>query len=250
VTAFTWDVRVDGSPIAGIVPQTGTITTGRQTVFEQPDLPLAIIELQTVDVRPEIASRWPEFALGAHSVASGFLDTYADAYAGGRSRITTGAPVTVTARTPSAFVDTYEADYTAGLDLLRFTGVVQAIDYAWDIVRLTCLPTAEAWTRILVGGTTTTPIAQETDTDRVQRLCDEAGVTIQIDGPDGPEIIPIPADTEARPLWEQLQEIANDCRALLYVDRAGTVHYRTRSRLHDSDISYTATVPYSYTREA
>jgi hypothetical protein len=247
MTTFTWDARVDGDNIAGIILDTGSVTDGRTTVFDQPQLPVAVIDLLTIDASATAAALWPDFSLGDHSQPSGFVDVYASTYTGVRSRVTIGAPVVITARTPSAFTDEYIADYVGGVDSVRFAGKVQAIDYTPDVVRLTCLPVSEGWARIEVGGTDgTTPIPQEADTVRVQRLCDEAGVDIVIDGGTGPDVIAIPVNTAPSGLLAQLQDIATSCRALFYTARDGTVHYRTQSRAYADHIAYDAHYPYSY----
>lgn len=230
-TTFDWDVRLDGSNIATLIPETGRIDYGRASVWEQPQLPVAVIDLITVDNPAHVAGAWPEFSLGEHSMPSGFVDTYTDTYGGPASRLTLGSPLAITAVTPSGFVDTYSDEY-AGIDLPRFTGFVQAMDYTPEIVRVTALVPQEAWARIEVGGTDdTTPIPAESDVDRVDRLCTEAGVAITIHGTTGPDLTAIPVNTVPSGLLDQLQAIARDARGLFYVDRAGDAHYRTSANL-------------------
>lgn len=224
---FTWVTEIDGTDVKSLVLEDGRIEYGRASLFEQPGPPYAILNLLTRDSYPAAAELFPEFGLGNHSMDSGFTDLYSDTYEGPVSRMTLGAPVSVRAVTESGFTDLYHADYDAGMDLTRFTGYVQAIDYTWDRIRLTCLPDTEAWARINVGGTSGSPIAAEPDVHRVQRLCTEAGVTITIDGADGPQVIAIPADTAATGLTQQLTDIATQTGGLLYTDRDGDVHYRT-----------------------
>jgi hypothetical protein len=228
MSGFTWTVSMDGTDIKDIVLEDGSkVDYGRGSLFEQPAPPYAILNLPTRDSYPGTIDMFPEFGLGNHSMPSGFVDVYADVYAGPQSRITLGAPVQVNARTESGFTDEYDDAY-AGISLTRFTGYIQAIDYKWDLISLTCLPDMEAWGRITVGGTDgTTTIPAESDVDRVQRLCTQAGVTIGIQGPDGPQITAIPPSTAASDLLTQLTKIATDTGGLLFTDRDGLVYYRT-----------------------
>lgn len=245
--AFTWAVEIDGTDVAVLVPETGTIEYGRTGVFDQPALPVAVIELVSI-VGSDLADVWPEFALGGGVGTSGYLDTYADTYAGPSTRLLLNAPVTVTATTPSGYVDTY-ADTYAGVQLTRFDGRIQAIDYTPDVVRLTCLPPVEAWARILVGSTDdTTPIPEESDIDRITRLCDEARVAVTIHGTAGPTLIEVPVNTAATPLLPQLQQIARTARGLLVTERDGSTHYHTvNSTLMGLDAGDAVTLPSALT---
>jgi hypothetical protein len=227
-TGFEWDVSIDGTNVAVLVPETGTVDYGRRSVWEQPGLPVAVVDLVTADATTTLAEAWPEFVLGG-SIGSGFVDTYADPYAGPSSRVLLGAPLTITATTPSGFTDTYGDEY-AGVALPRFAGSIQAIDFTPTLIRLTCLPPTEAWARIEVGGTDdTTPIPSESDIARVQRLCDEAGVVIVITGTAGPDLTAIGVNTNPSPLLAQLQKIAEDAGGLFYTDREGVARYLTRN---------------------
>lgn len=226
---YTWVTSVDGTPVDRLVLAGGTIDYGRASVFEQPTPPYAILTLMTKDFWPLMPADLVEFGLGSHSMPSGFTDLYSDTYAGPLSRLTIGAPVTVNVRTEAGFIDTY-VDVYSGLDLRRFTGYIVAIDYTWNAIQLTCLPTSESWGRITVGGTDdVTTIPAETDADRVSRLCTEAGVSITIDGTDGPQVIAIPPGTAAKSLTDHLTAIATETGGLLFTDRDGDVHYRTKN---------------------
>lgn len=231
MTGFTWTVEIDGTDIAGMVQETGTITYGRTDVFDQPALPVCSLDLITQDTDARVAALYPEFSLGRMLGVSGYTDGYADVYAGPSSRLGVMVPVVVAVSTDSGYVDTYVDTY-AGDYSVRFTGNVQAIDYAPDLIRLTVLPPVEAWARLEVGGTDdTTPIPVESDTARIQRLCDEAGVTITIHGSAGPDIRAIPVNTNPSALLEQVQDVATTARGLFYVDRSGAAHYRTAANL-------------------
>jgi hypothetical protein len=224
---FTWVCKVDGENIADLVVEGATVSYGRNALDEQPQSPVAVLDLLTKDKAPDLSAKWPEFSLGDHSQTSGYVDAYAANYAGPSSRITLGAPVSVEAITESGYVDTYGTEY-AGESLRRFTGTVQAIDYTYEYVTLTCLPQDEAWARILVGETdelTTWP--EETDIARAARIATAAGITLQVDGAAGPSVIERPANSRPEPALGMLQQLAIDCDALLYTDRYGVTHYRT-----------------------
>ena len=231
MTGFTWTVEIDGTDIAGMVMETGTITYGRTDVFDQPTLPICSLDLITQDTDPRVAALYPEFSLGQILGTSGFTDGYSDTYAGPSSRLGVMVPVTVAVGTDSGFTDTYVDEY-AGYNAVRFTGLVQAIDYAPDLIRLTVLPPVEAWGRLEVGGTDdSTQIPVEADTARIQRLCDEAGVDITIHGSAGPDVRAIPVNTNPSALLAQVQDVAATARGLFYVDRTGAAHYRTAANL-------------------
>jgi hypothetical protein len=227
--SFTWNAVVDGEDIAEIVLAGASVSYGRSTLFDQPAPPTATLQLVTKDYVPSLSDRWPEFSLGDHSQTSGYVDTYADTYAGPSSRITLAAPVHLEASTASGYVDTYEEYYT-GSTLRRFTGQIVSIDYDPDIVTITAVTNTAEWSRIEVGGTdSTTPIPAETDVARITRLVNEAGLAITIDGAAGPTLNPIPIDTRPSPLMDQLRAIAVDAGGLLFSCRDGVMHYRTRN---------------------
>lgn len=228
---FTWTVRMDGTDIAGLTIEGATIDYGRASLFDQPGGPVAVLELLTKDAFPDYTGQWPEFDLGGWSMPSHYVEPYADIYVGATSRLVIGAPVEIQADTTSHYTEPY-IDTFEGASLRRFTGKVQAIDYTPGLIQVTCTTQAESWGRQLVGGTdNSTTIPSETDVARVQRFCTEAGATIQIDGPPGPTLCPIPPKTEARPLIEQLRDIAQDTLGLIYVDRDNVVHYRTGAEI-------------------
>lgn len=226
---YTWVVGIDGADVAGLILEGATINYGRTSQFEQPSAPVAVLELPTRDARPDLGAIWPEFGLSVDPRYSGYQPTYADTYAGPSTRISIGTAVYIDARTPSGYVDTYAATYE-GEWLRRFTGTVQAIDYTYETVRLTCTTIETRLNRILVGqlGTGTT-WPEETDIARAARIASEAGITLSIDGPAGATVIPRPENSPNEPAMQLLRTLAGDARALLYTDRTGTLHYRTNA---------------------
>jgi len=243
MSGFTWVVSIDSANVADLVVEGATVTYGRTSLDEQPSAPVAVVELLTKDKAPTLVDKWPEFSLGTPGV-SGYVDTYANTYAGASSRITLGVEVAIEAITDSGYVDTYSNTFM-GEQLRRFTGTCQAIDYQYELVTLTCVAQDEAWSRILVGAldeATTWP--QETDIARAARIATEAGVTLHIDGAAGATVIARPAGSRAEPCLGLLQQLAKDCDALLYTDRDGLTHYRssayaggTRSVSIDPDLT-------------
>lgn len=224
---FAWTVKMHGLNIAGLVVEGATIDYGRTSVFEQPGGPVAVLELLTKDANPDYAGTWPEFDLGGWSMPSHYVEPYADIYIGASSRLVIGAPVEIQADTTSHYTEPY-IDTFEGASLRRFTGKVQAIDYTPGLIQVTCTADTEWWGRTLVGGTDdTTTIPSETDIARVQRLCTEAGVTIQIEGTSVTTLISIPPKTPAKPLIEHLREIAADTLGLVYTDRENVARFRT-----------------------
>ena len=120
----------------------------------------------------------------------------------------------------------------------RFTGRVQAIDYSYEYIQLTCTPRSEEWARIMVGGTEKNEtIPAETEAARAIRYAAEAGVTLIVDGAPTVEVVTVPEETTARPLMEQLLELMQETGGVVFTDRNGWVHVRT--------VAYDATQPHA-----
>ena len=226
---FTWSAKVDGSNVADIVLAGGSIEYGRTTVQEQPNVPVAVLELLTRDTAAAVVDGYPEFGLGDWaSDLSGFDDAYLDPYEGVTSRLTIGVPVVIGAGTESGFTDVY-ADAYAGTDLVRYTGRCQAMDYTPGTIQLTATPRSEEWSRIFVGGTgvdETIPV--ESDSARCIRYAAEAGIDLIVEGPPSATIIEVPPETPAVSLTGHLYVIMNDTGGLAFTDRDSFVHIRTR----------------------
>lgn len=230
---FTIEAKVDGTDIAPITLAGARIDYGRTVITDQPSVPTAVLEILTRDAYPIAGDLYPEFGLGDWaSDLSGFADIYADAYTGVTSRITLGVPVTIQVDSSGGFEDIYRDAYE-GFSSRRFTGTVQAIDYTPGLIQLTCAAKSEAWSRILVGGTAagqTIPV--EYDKARATRLALEAGISLTVDGPDSVKVTAVPEKTNPRPLMDWLNDIAADTDGLVYTDRDGWVHVRTRDWPH------------------
>ena len=229
IPVFEFSARVDGYNIAPIVLAGASVEYGRTSVQEQPDVPVAVLEILTEDAYPQAKTLYPEFGLGDWATdLSGFVDVYADAYAGVTSRLTIGVPVEIDVSTASGMSDTYTDEYEGFLSR-RFTGRVQAIDYTPGTIQLTCTPRSEAWARIDVGGTVvdqTIPV--EFESQRAIRLAAEAGITLIVDGPPSVQVVAIPPETPPVSLAGWLVELMNDTGGLTYTDRSEFVHVQTR----------------------
>lgn len=219
--AYSWQILIDGEDAAGITLAGASISYGRNTVWEQPRPGYCYLQLLTPDAVPSIADDYPDLAPGAFGAKSGFSDSYVDNYYGVVSKLVVGAPVKVIASTPTGFTDAYVDDYGNGDTLTRFTGRISAIDYEPGEAAVTVVDASEALTRFDLP---TWQRPGETDHYRVQAIAKAAGVIIQIDGQDTTNLLPDdqPQTTTA---WAALQKIAQDCGAVVYVDRDGLIHY-------------------------
>lgn len=229
--AFSWTVQVDGQNLSEIVEDGATITYGRRNLQDQPDTPVAIVRLLTRDAYPGAAADYPAFGLGDWaSDLSGFDDLFLNVYEGVRSRVDIGVPVVITADTPSGFTDAYADEYAGGVNLTRFTGKVGAIDWSYYFIQLTCVTTSESWARIDVGATgvgETIPV--ETEAARAIRYADEAGIDLVVDGDPTVDVVLVPEETAAQPLMGHLMELMSQTGGLVFTNREGWVHVRTRA---------------------
>lgn len=220
--AYTWQVLVDGEDAAGITLEGAQITYGRTTVWEQPRPGYAFLQLLTPDAIPSIGDEYPDLAPGAYGAKSGFSDSYTDTYVGVVSKLVVGAPIQVVATTPTGFTDPYVDDYGDGDTLTRFTGRISAVDYRPGEAAITAVDASEALTRIDL---TEWQRPAETDHARVQAIAEACGVTITIQGKDTTNLLADDQPIGTATAWSLLQRIAQDCGAVVYVDRAGTLTY-------------------------
>ena len=219
--AYAWQVLIDGEDAAGITLSGAQISYGRSTVWEQPRPGYCYLQLLTPDAVPSIADDFPDLAPGAFGAKSGFSDTYVNDYYGVVSKLVVGAPVKVTASTPTGFTDAYVDNYGNGDTLTRFTGRITAIDYEPGEAAVTVVDASEALTRVDLKEWQR---PGESDHYRVGAIAKAAGVTIQVDGQDTTNLLPDDQPTTVT-AWAALQKIAQDCGAVVYVDRDGVIHY-------------------------
>lgn len=229
---FTFRARVDGTDISPIVLAGAQIEYGRTTLLEQPNVPVAVLEILTEDAYPAAKTLYPEFGLGDWATSeSGFVDVYADAYAGVTSRLTIGVPVEIDVETSSGMTDTYTDEYE-GFTSRRFTGRAQSLDYTPGTIQLTCTPRSEEWARIYVGGTgIDQSIPVEYESERAIRYALEAGIDLIVDGPPSVMVNAVPPETPPSPLMELLVELMAGTGGTVYTDRSGFVHIQTRDYL-------------------
>lgn len=218
---YTWQVLVDGDDAAGITLEGASITYGRTTVWEQPRPGFAFLQLLTPDAIPSIADDFPDLAPGAFGAKSGFSDSYVDTYYGVVSKLVVGAPIKVVATTATGFTDAYTDEYGNGDTLTRFTGRISAIDYRPGEAAVTAVDASEALTRLMLKDWQR---PAETDHARVKAIAAAAGVVIDIQGQDTTNLLAddTPSTVTA---WAALQRTAQDCGAVLFVDRSGQITY-------------------------
>lgn len=219
-----WRVKIDGGDVAGITLVGARINYGRRTVDEQPAPTSATLTLLTPDASPKIAEAFPDFGPGDFAARSGFVQDWEDPYVGANSRLTIGAPITVEALVPGGFVQEWEPDYTSGSLLRRFTGRIVALDYQFGNVQVTAVDPLEAVARIDVD--TTRPA--ETDLARAQHYAQLAGITLTVDGSASVALLANEKGSASNALSE-LYGTARAAGAIVYADREGLVHYRTRN---------------------
>ena len=168
----------------------------------------------------------------------GYTDPYDDLW-GASTTIQVGDQITI--RTASriiggqgGFTDPY-SDLWGGwgdFQSLRFTGYITAITYTDGRIAVTGVSSQELWARaeIDVAGW-----PQEDEADRVQRIADSVGMTINVEtGGTGPTLAAYTATTDSdgnqRPQtvspWRELQNTADSCRASIWIDRNGDIQYR------------------------
>lgn len=219
-----WVVKVDGGDVAGITLVGATIAYGRRTVDEQPSPTSCSMTLLTPDASPSIADDFPDFGPGDFAARSGFVQVWEERYVGANSRLTIGASVILEANLPGGFVQEWDPDYTGGSQLRRFTGRITALDYAYGTVRITAVDALEVLARIAVP----TIRPAESDIVRAQSWATLAGITLTVDGDHSVPLLAVEKSQNSNAL-AQLYATAKESGAIVYADRFGAVHYRTRN---------------------
>ena len=233
-----WEVKIDGGEVAGITLVGARISYGRRTVDEQPAPSSATLTLLTPDASPKIAEDFPDFGPGDFAARSGYVQDWENVYEGANSRLTIGAPVTVEANFSGGFVQEWEPDYSGGSQLRRFTGRITALDYGFGTVRITAVDELEKLARISL--TTTRP--QEKDVTRAKAFAAMAGITLVVDGPYSVELLAV-EDVNVTNALAALYSTALQSGAIVYADRFGAVHYRTRT----AEVNPVTPLPGKYT---
>lgn len=233
-----WVVKIDGGDIAGITLAGARITYGRRTVDEQPAPSSCTLTLLTPDASASIADRFPDFGPGDFAARSGFVQAWEDPYFGANSRLTIGASVIVEANVPGGFVQQWEPDYKGGSQLRRFTGRITSLDYSFGTVRITAVDVLESLGRVAVE----TLRPAEPDVERAKHYAQLAGLELVIDGDHSVKLLAIEKSSPSTALAE-LYRVAREAGAIVYCDRTGKVHYRTRT----ANVNPTTDLPGTYT---
>ena len=145
-------------------------------------------------------------------------------FEGGETRLTVATPIAVTVATPTGYIGTYEATYV-GFEGTRFSGIVTAIDYRRRVIALTAVDASEAIARIMVDPSSW-PV--EDETVRAARIATAAGITLDVVGTSGRDIVATDADLPPRSAAVLLDELAASNDALVFATRDGVLTYRTR----------------------
>jgi hypothetical protein len=231
---FSIGVRIDGDDVGPLILAGGTIDYGREDLFEQPPGPVCELDLFTRDGHPLMPASWYEFGTGEWGSGSHFTDEWSDTYVGAPSRLVLGAPVWVSATTDTHFTDEW-SDVYVGEEHRRFTGRIQAIQYERERIHVTAVTDLEWMARIGVETAPSVLMDSGQDTDRVADLVNEtvaeAGVPVplELEGDPGLTLRAMGSDDYPYCLLAALQSIADDCDGLLYANRLGQVHYRSRN---------------------
>lgn len=223
---FEHSVLIDGAEVAGIVIAGGTITRGSSNVNDPSPPPgHAYLELITYDAAGDLVLDYPGISWRG-GIRSGFVTTYEDVYEGVVSSLEQGKPLEVRTTTPGGFESTYVDDYLGGYLSTRFVGTIGAIDYTPGAVAITGLSASEALTRVEVDES---KFPQETETERVARIAEEAGVTITVEGTSTLTLVKGPDQSRWSNAFTVLAKVAADCDAVFYTRRDGSLVYRTHN---------------------
>jgi hypothetical protein len=220
--SFFWEVMVDGTNLANIVPDTEAQITYGRTDIEDAVTPttctLSLITIDSADYPAQLDGSYPEFTLGG--IPSGFTDIYIDSYEGAVTRITLGTTVSIGASTPSGFKDEYVDEYGSGFNSSRFTGSVGAIAYTPNRVTLTCTSSVADLTRqsVALAG-----LGEVSEGTRAAQLLP----TVTVIGADNYVMAATEADEKPANLYNTMQELARSTRAEFYTSREGVVTFRT-----------------------
>lgn len=204
---YDWSVSIDGQDVRPILREGGTIDYGRPTASSPWQAPRAVFELETIETYPQYEAdggTWPT--------------------------IVKGDPVII------------HVTWDGVTQWRRFTGVVQAIDYGRTGTRVTAVGASADLDAKVCGDATVIPwsisgIPFEADYDRIARYADELGLTITVEGTYGRWVTAIPAGTQPSNAIDRIVSMADDCSALFYESRVGSLFYRLRD--HTRPARYT-----------
>jgi hypothetical protein len=204
-------VLIAGERAEGVVLNGATITYGRQFSEQAATPASAYLTLVPLDATKSLRDLYP--GMGFVKSDAGYVDTYDDVYGTLATKLVLDADVVLKV-------------YDGTQESIRFKGRVSALDYRPDGIAVTLVSYAEALTRV-----TLLPAAwpSESEVARVQRIADDSGVPIVIEGANTATIASYPTGDTRVSVWELLSRLAEDCNAVLYANRNGDVVYRTRA---------------------
>lgn len=232
MSSFTYAVTIDGMDVAGMVLAGATITYGSTSTGQAPSPTTAHLELLTVDAAGDLAADYPGISWNG-GIPSGYVDTFEDAYEGATSSLEVGTPVVVRVGTETGYVDTFEATYRAGFDATRFTGQITALDYTPGLIGITAVDLAESLNRVELDPS---GWPEETETARVERILNSAGMGLARAQLIGSSSLVIRAGSYSRSAtaWEHLYRLALSCGSIVWVNRNGSLTYRTAGSTPDT----------------
>jgi len=195
---FTYRVTIGGTQLQNVTLEDATIEYGRRDPGETVQPPVCTLRLLT-DNGTNI---W--------------------------SSITDLAEMTLDVDTESGYVDTY-ADVYAGQTFRRFTGhvIAKAYDPLTQICTVTLVGNMEKLARQLAK---TSTYSAQTDVQRATTILGASGLTYAIDGAFAVNLFAIAA-ADPTPALSYLADIASWGGALLYETTDGVIRYRTPNAL-------------------
>ena len=232
MSSFTYAVTIDGMDIAGMVLAGATITYGSTATGQAPAPTTAHLELLTVDAAGDLAADYPGISWNG-GIPSGYVDTFADSYEGATSSLEVGTPVVVRVGTETGYVDVFEANYRAGFDATRFTGQITALDYTPGLIGITAVDLAESLNRVELDPSSW---PEESETARVERILNAAGHGLARAQLIGSSSLVIRAGSYSRSAtaWQHLYLLALSCGSVVWVNRNGSLMYRTAGATPDT----------------
>lgn len=232
MSSFTYTVTIDGMDVAGMVLAGASITYGSTATGQAPSPTTAHLELLTVDAAGDLAADYPGISWNG-GIPSGYVDTFEDAYEGATSSLEVGTPVVVRVGTETGYVDVFEANYRAGFDATRFTGQITALDYTPGLIGITAVDLAESLNRVELDPT---GWPEESETARVERILNSAGMGLARAQLIGSSSLVIRAGSysSTATAWQHLYRLALSCGSIVWVNRNGSLTYRTAGSTPDT----------------
>lgn len=235
-STFTYVVSIDGLDVAGMTLAGASITYGTTATGQPPTPTTAHLELLSPDVSPDLAEEFPGISWNG-GIPTGYVDTFRDTYEGAASALEVGTSVNIRVATESGYSDTFQPSYRFGFSSTRFTGQITAIDYTPGLVGITAVDLAESLNRVELDPASW---PEESETARVERILNAAGHGLARAQLIGSSSTVIRAGSYSSPAtaWEHLYRLALSCGSVVWVNRSGSLMYRTAGEI--PDLTYVA----------